>query len=316
MASRGGETQAVAVLGLGAMGSRIAARLLERGHPVTVWNRTPAKAAPLVALGAEAADTPAAAVAGADVAITMLSDPAALAAVTESEGFGGSLRVGTLVEMSTVGPGAIRRLRRALPEHVRVVDAPVLGSIAEAEKGSLVLFVGGSDEDSGRVEPVLRALGTPLRVGPIGSGAAAKLVANSTLFGVLAVLGEAVALGDGLGLDREVLFEVLARTPLAAQAERRREPLETGVYPSRFALSLALKDAELVAEAGRASGTELRAAEAALAWLADAERAGLGGRDYSAVLAEIVRRRPASSSTAASRASYRPDARSPIGSFV
>src|SRR3954471_14577062 len=154
MASRGGETQAVAVLGLGAMGSRIAARLLERGHRVTVWNRTPAKAAPLVGRGAEAADTPAAAVAEAEVAITMLSDPAALSAVTESQGFGGALRSGaSLVEMSTVGPYALRRLRRALPEHVGLVDAPVLGSIAEAEEGSLVLFVGGSDEDSKGVEP-------------------------------------------------------------------------------------------------------------------------------------------------------------------
>ena len=82
---------------------------------------------------------------------------------------------------------------------------------------------------------------------------------------------------------------MLARTPLAAQAERRRGPLETGVYPARFGLSLARKDAELVAEAGRNAGVELRAAEAALEWLADAQRAGLGGRDYSAVLDEIVR---------------------------
>lgn len=274
----------VAVLGLGAMGSRIAARLLAAGHRVTVWNRTPEKASPLVELGAAPAATPADAVGGVDVAITMLADPDALAAVADAS----ALRPGqTLVEMSTVGPAAIERLRGELAEGVVLVDAPVLGSIAEAEAGTLVVFVGGSTEDAERVRPLLAELGTPLHVGGPGAGAAAKLVANSTLFGAIAVLGEALALADALGLDRETAFSVLERTPLAAQAERRRAAIEDGTFPPRFALSLARKDAALVA----ASPARLPVAEAALAWLAEAERAGEGDRDYAAVLATILAQR-------------------------
>lgn len=275
----------VAVLGLGAMGSRIAARLLAAGHSVTVWNRTPEKAGPLVELGATAAASPAGAVAGVEVAITMLADPDALAAVADAS----ELRPGqTLVEMSTVGPAAIERLRGALADGVALLDAPVLGSIAEAEAGTLVVFVGGSAEDAERVRPLLTELGTPLHVGGSGAGAAAKLVANSTLFGAIAVLGEALALADALGLDRETAFSVLGRTPLAAQAERRRDAIEDGAFPPRFALALARKDAALVAAA---SAARLPVAEAALAWLAEAERAGAGGRDYSAVLATILEQR-------------------------
>src|SRR3712207_7226082 len=98
-------------------------------------------------------------------------------------------------------------------------SAPVLGSVSEAAGGSLRIFVGADEATFARVEPVLRVLGEPLRVGPPGSGAAAKLVANSTLFAVLCALGEAVAVGDALGLSRGAIFDVLAATPLAAQAE-------------------------------------------------------------------------------------------------
>jgi 3-hydroxyisobutyrate dehydrogenase-like beta-hydroxyacid dehydrogenase len=117
-------------------------------------------------------------------------------------------------------------------------------------------------------------------------------VANSTLFGALGVLGEALALADALGLARDVTFDVLATTPSAAQAERRRPSLESGDYPRRFALSLALKDAELVAGAATDAGRDLRLAAAARAWLADAEAAGWGERDYSSVLEIIAGRTP------------------------
>jgi 3-hydroxyisobutyrate dehydrogenase-like beta-hydroxyacid dehydrogenase len=286
-----GNETSVAFLGLGAMGSRMARRLLG-AHRVVVWNRTPEKADELVREGAVAAPSPAAAVEGAEVVITMLADPQALVAVSEgAEGFGRALAPGqTVVEMSTVGPDAISRLRRALPDGVALVDAPVLGSRDEAENGALVVLVGGARTDVDRVRPVLERFGTVIHAGDVGAGAAAKLVANSTLFGVLTVLGEAVALADGLGLDRDATFEVLARTPLAAQAERRRQALERGSYPPRFALSLARKDAELVAEAARAAGVDLPVAAAALAWLTAAVEAGAGESDYTAVLDTIVRR--------------------------
>jgi len=280
----------VAVVGLGAMGSRVARRLLEGGHALVVWNRTAEKAAPLVEAGAAAAATPAGAAAQAEAVLTMVADPAALRDVTEGEeGVAAGVREGaTVIEMSTVGPDAVRRLASVLEERAGLVDAPVLGSRSEAEAGTLTIFVGGPAELVERWTPLLSVLGSPLHVGPLGSGAAAKLVANTTLVGTIGVLGEALALAEGLGLPREKAFEVLAATPLGAQAERRRESVESDEYPPRFALYLARKDAELVVAAAREEGVDVRLTEAARSWLAEAEDAGLGDRDYSAVLARIL----------------------------
>jgi 3-hydroxyisobutyrate dehydrogenase/2-hydroxy-3-oxopropionate reductase len=279
----------VAVVGLGGMGSRIAGRLLDAGHDVLVWNRTRSRATALVQAGAQEVESPADAARRAEVLITMLADPGALQGVTEgptgvAAGAGDSL---TVIEMSTVGPQAIARLRTALPSETGLIDAPVLGSHGEAESGSLMIFVGGSGALVERWLPLLAALGNPLRVGPLGAGAAAKLVANSTLLGVLGVLGEAVALARGLGLSESATFDVLAGTPLAAQAERRRAAIESGEFPKHFSLSHGRKDADLIAEAAEEAGVELRVAPAARAWLAEADEAGWSDRDYSAVLAWI-----------------------------
>jgi 3-hydroxyisobutyrate dehydrogenase-like beta-hydroxyacid dehydrogenase/putative methionine-R-sulfoxide reductase with GAF domain len=257
---------------------------------VVVWNRTPERATALRQDGAEVAASPAAAVAQVDVVITMVADPAALAAVsTGPEGFASATRSGqTVIEMSTVGPAALDDLRRALPEGVALVDAPVLGSIEAAASGTLAIFVGGAAGDVDRVRPLLAELGTPIHVGGSGAGAAAKLVANSTLVGATAVLGEAVALGDALGLQRETAFEVLKHTPLAAQADRRRDAVSKGSYPPRFALSLARKDADLITAAGADAGLALPVAAAVRLWLKAAEAAGAGASDYTAVLDTIV----------------------------
>jgi 3-hydroxyisobutyrate dehydrogenase-like beta-hydroxyacid dehydrogenase len=279
----------VAVVGLGRMGSRIARRLLDAGYPVIVWNRTPAKAEELAAHGAEQAASPVDAARRADVVMTMLADAAALQAVTEgTDGIAAGVDdTTTVIEMSTVGPPAISRLAAALPAG-RLLDAPVLGSLPEAEAGKLRIFVGGPDELVEEWTPLLSALGSPLHVGPLGAGAAAKLVANTTLLGTLGVLGEALALAGGLGLSRDTAFEILASTPLAAQAERRRPSLESGEYPPRFSLSLARKDGDLIAEAAAAAGVNLRLAQAVRSWLREADEAGLGDSDYSAVLARIA----------------------------
>jgi 3-hydroxyisobutyrate dehydrogenase-like beta-hydroxyacid dehydrogenase len=284
---------AVGVIGLGAMGSRVARRLIGAGHDVVVWNRSPEKARDLVAAGASAAETPADATRRSEIVITMVSDPAALTAVTEGpSGVAAAADAATtVVNMTTVGPAAVHRLAETLPAGTPLLDAPVLGSLPEAESGSLTIFVGGAEADLGRVEPVLNVLGSPLHVGGVGAASAAKLVANFTLFGVLGVIGEALAAADALGLSRESAFEVLAATPVAAQAERRRPAIEADEYPPRFKLSLARKDVELLALA--VPDSDLRIFEAARRWLADAENAGRGDQDYAAVLAEIIRSQPA-----------------------
>lgn len=272
------------------MGSRMAGRLLNAGHDLVVWNRTPSKIEQLVELGARPARTPAEATRRAEAVITMISDSPALREVTEgADGVAAAAgRSTTVIQMSTVEPEATSRLASILPPGTDLLDAPVLGSVAEAASGSLKIFAGGPQSLVERWTPLLSALGSPIHVGPLGSGAGAKLVANSTLFGVLCVLGEALALARGLGLTQEVAFHVLAATPLAAQAERRRPAIESGEYPRRFSLSLARKDAELILGAGRAAGADLRLASAAMSWIADAEAAGWAERDYSAVLAYIA----------------------------
>ena len=275
----------VAVVGLGAMGSRIAGRLLECGHEVVVWNREPAKAMPLVDAGAAVAETPADAARRTEAVITMVTDPAALSAVADGpDGMLGSNSAVTLVQMSTVGAAATARLAESLPSEMILLDAPVLGSVTEVENGTLKIYAGGADDVVERWRPLLSDLGEVIHVGPVGAGSAAKLVANATLVGVIGVLGESLALGRALGLPQDVTFEVLETTALAEQAKRRRAAVESGEFPPRFALSLARKDGDLILEVEPA----LRVMAAARDWLAKAEQAGRGGDDYSAALAYIL----------------------------
>jgi len=278
-----------AVIGLGGMGSRMAKRLLDTGHELVVWNRTPEKAQPLVELGATAAESPADATRRAEAVIIMVADPQALQQVTEGpDGVAaGASEAKTVIQMSTVSPAATARAASLLePTGAGLLDSPVLGSLSEVDSGTLKVFAGGPDELVEHWTPLLSVLGSVIRVGPIGAGTAAKLVANSTLLGALGVLGEAFAVGKKLDLPREVTFEVLSATPIAAQAERRRPAIESGEFPPRYPLRLALKDANLMLEA---SGTELRVIEAVREWLAEANEASWGDKDYSALLAWMLR---------------------------
>lgn len=155
----------IAWLGLGAMGGRMAHRIVDAGYQLTVWNRTRSRAEPLAAAGARVAGTPADAVRQADVVLLMLADPDALREVTEGPtgmvaGLGPDPVV---VDLSTVGPAAAGRLRAALPDRVVLLDAPVLGSLAEADAGTLTLLVGGPTEVADRLRPVLSVLGEPVQ---------------------------------------------------------------------------------------------------------------------------------------------------------
>jgi 3-hydroxyisobutyrate dehydrogenase len=276
----------IAFLGLGRMGAPMARRLLDAGHELTVWNRTAERADPLVEAGASVASSPAEAGAKADVAITMLTDPEAIEAVVFGRsGLARSLgEGGTLVDMSTVGPDAVRSVGDRLA--AEVVDAPVLGSVSEVTEGSLHVLVGASAETFGRVRPILETFGTVRRVGERGAGAAMKLVANATLGAAISAVGEALALGDALGLERSAVFDVLIEgSHLRSMVASKRQSIESGSYPPRFKLSLARKDLELVS---RAAGRKLPVVEASGAWFRRAEAEGAGEEDYSAVVGTIL----------------------------
>jgi 3-hydroxyisobutyrate dehydrogenase-like beta-hydroxyacid dehydrogenase len=279
----------LAFCGLGQMGAPTARRLLDAGHDVVVWNRTAERARPLVEGGARQAGTPAEAAASAEAAFTMVSTPDAVDEVVFAEdGLVQGMEPGaTLIEMSTVGPEAVRWVGERLPDGVEMIDAPVLGSVAQATDGTLKVFVGGSPEAFARWRPVLEQLGTPTHLGPLGAGAAMKLVANSVLGAVMSALGEALALADALGLDEATVLDLLAQSPIGATVESKRDKIESGEYPANFKLSLAAKDLRLVARAAEREGADLRLAGAAQEWFEAADAAGLGPLDYSAVIAHV-----------------------------
>ncbi|MFD9910448.1 NAD(P)-dependent oxidoreductase [Streptomyces sp. NPDC059063] len=246
----------IAFLGLGHMGTPMARQLLAAGHPLTVWNRTAAKAAPLVDAGARLAPSPADAVRGADVVVTMLAGPDAVRAVADA--IVPELRDGAhWVEMSTVGPEVVRELGERLKGGgVTLVDAPVMGSTDKAAAGELGLLVGG---DADGVAHVLAPLGAVTRTGALGSGAALKLVVNTAVLGGVALVAECLALSDALGLDAGVARDTLARDTLA------RGPLAGAVARAfadgaHFGNDLAAKDMALAVQAAALPATAAVAA--------------------------------------------------------
>jgi len=285
----------VGFCGLGLMGLPMAERLLAAGLELTVWNRTKDKAEPLVARGAIAAASPAEAARDADVVITMLATPEALEEVVfGSGGLAEGLRAGqTYLEMSTVGPDVVGDMAGRLPDGVRLLDAPVLGSVPQATAGELKIFVGGPQVAFDRVRIVLEAMGTPRRLGELGAGAAMKLVVNSTLGALMTGLGEGLALGDALGLDTAMVLDVLADSPIGVPAKGKRSMIESGRFdPANFKVALARKDLTLVTEAAEKAGLELKVAAAAREWFEQADDDGLSDLDYAAVITEIRRRPP------------------------
>lgn len=280
----------IAFLGVGSMGTPMATRLLHAGHDVTVWNRTVARAEALRAQGASVAGSPADAATGAEFAITMLATPEALDAVLFGpEGLAGGLSSGqTLVDMSTVGPDAFRAAAARLPGGVAAVDAPVRGSIPEAVGGRLHVYVGAEDAEFERVRPILGVFGDAHHVGPPGAGAAMKLVINTTLAASIVALGEALALGQALGLETSPVLDVLAESPVGSTVRAKRANVEAGRYPPSFKLSLAAKDMRLAVGDADKANRNLKTAETVRRWLDEAVAQGAADLDFSAVVATIL----------------------------
>jgi 3-hydroxyisobutyrate dehydrogenase/2-hydroxy-3-oxopropionate reductase len=267
----------------------MARRLVEAGHDVTVWNRTRSRADGFAGAAA-IADSPADAARGAEAVITCLATPDAVSEVVLGPDGAASTLDGALIEMSTIGPDHLAALAERLPGSVELLDAPVLGSVANAQDGTLKIFVGASEELFSRWRSLLEPIGTPIRVGSTGAGAAMKLVANSTLAGLMGTIGEALALADGLELDTAATLEMLLDSPIGAALRRKLDKIESDRYTTSFRLALMLKDMRLVLDAAGQRGVELGLAEASTRWLEAAQERGSGDLDYSAVVAQIRRR--------------------------
>jgi 3-hydroxyisobutyrate dehydrogenase-like beta-hydroxyacid dehydrogenase len=280
----------IAVLGLGRMGQRMAAHVVRDGHQTLVWNRSPGRAAPLVALGATEATTVADAVIDADVVVMMLADPASSEAVLED--VCSAARPGTLVvDATTVGPEAARALgETARQAGLRFVDAPVLGTVGPAQEGTLGSFVGGTDADVAPARPVIDLWCDPARVlhtGPVGTANALKLVVNVTIGIVAAGAGEALRLARDLGVDRDTALTALAGSPVGWFMAQKGDAVDTDEHEDvAFSLDLLAKDLALATESGE---RPLPLAQDALDAARAASADGRGGQDYAALASWIER---------------------------
>ena len=282
----------VAFLGLGIMGSRMAANLCRAGFEVHAWNRTRARAEELAeAHGASVADTPAAAAAEAGLAITMVVDaPEVEAVLFGPDGAAGGLGDGGLaVDMSTIAPSASRAIGDRLQEQgIAFLDAPVTGSKPKAEDGTLTIMVGGEAADHERALPLFAAMGKlVLHVGPQGHGSMVKLINNTTAAVNTAAVAEAIAVGRRAGLDLDKLLEVIAAgSGASAMLDLKARPIIDRDYEPLFKLGHMLKDVRHCLAEAEALGVEMQVAAAAEGLYAAADDAGHYDDDFAAVAEE------------------------------
>jgi 3-hydroxyisobutyrate dehydrogenase/2-hydroxy-3-oxopropionate reductase len=296
----------VGIVGAGRMGSAIARAVRAAGHDIVVWNRTHGAADDLAdELGGRAVDRPADVAATADVAISMLADGSAVDAVYGGEdGLIAGARPGTvLVDSSTVPPAVLRGHEAAIrSRQAGVLDAPVSGSVALAESGSLTLMVGGEADDLERARPVLEAYGaTIFHIGPLGSGAAMKLAVNTVIFGLNEALAEGLVLAERAGIPREKAYDVLAASAIGAPfvGYKRAAFLDPDGTPVAFAADLAAKDLRLIAELADVVDLPLPQTTTNLAVIDAVIAAGDGGRDFSTVARHLRDGRTAEEGTTA-----------------
>lgn len=282
------QTQTIGFLGLGLMGSRMAGRLLEAGYPLTGYNRTRERTQPLAGRGARVANTPQELARMADVVLLSLADDAALDATMRGpQGVLAGLRAGaTVIDLSTVSPRISRTL--ALDVKARggsMLDAPVSGSTPQAEQGALNLLVGGDEDTYRQCRPILQALGQQsFYLGPNGMGLVMKLVVNAMLGLSVQALAEAIALGEGAGLEKDRLLDVLGQMAVVSPSQKSKlENARNDAYPPTFPLQHMDKDFGLIGELAAQADVPLPATTAAHQMSKAAHGQGLEG-DFSVVI--------------------------------
>jgi 3-hydroxyisobutyrate dehydrogenase-like beta-hydroxyacid dehydrogenase len=252
------------------MGLPMARNVLDAGFPLTVFNRTPERCAPLVEAGATLAATPAEVARASDVVITMVADGGAVRALLDGpEGLLAGVEPGlVLAEMSTIGPLAVREIAEHCAEHgVAMIDAPVSGSIAVATAGQLTILVGGEAGPLERARPVLDAMSKAvLHLGPSGAGAAIKLSINLIIGATVQSVSEALVVAEASGIEREAAYDAIASSVVGSTfVDYKRDAwLDPDGTPTAFTLDLMRKDLELALELGAATGVPLLATSAAV----------------------------------------------------
>lgn len=272
----------VAVLGLGAMGSRMAARLMEAGHDTRVWNRTLRKN---TVPGVKAMDSPARAADGADLVLSMVRDDAASEAVWLGEG--GALQTlaqnAVAADASTISPAHARHLGEVIGP--RFLHTPVIGSRPQAEAGQLVVFAGGGAEEIEKARPVLSAFAGSVHPFPSPEAASlAKLSVNGMFALQLAALAELFGLARKSGSSDEALREAIAATPvLSPAAAMASQAMLAGNFAPAFPIDLVEKDLQLLTDAAEKAGARAPLASATCAVFGEAKANGYSGDNITGI---------------------------------
>jgi 3-hydroxyisobutyrate dehydrogenase-like beta-hydroxyacid dehydrogenase len=287
----------IAFLGLGNMGSGIASRIVAAGHPLIVWNRTPAKAEPLVRMGAQLAKTPEAAVAEGEIVMSSLMDDASVRNMFDTSGaVFAALRPGaTHLCVTTISPGCAEWLEDTHKERgVFYVSGPVLGRPDAAKAGKLVEFLSGNREAIERVEPICRAFAERLVPipGPVSAANKQKLCANFYLIAFIEAMSEVYTLADKLGASRQIMAEIFDQTfasPALKQYAARLFQRNTDGREG-FAMTAGAKDVGLILDAAHEAKCPLELGEIIQAKMRSALEQGMSNVDWSAIQ-EISRQR-------------------------
>jgi len=276
----------VAFIGLGIMGGRMVKNVLKGGYLVRAYNRTVQKTDEAKALGATIVGSPKEAATGADVVITMVSDPPALTAVLEGPSgvFAGCRPGALIIDMSTVDPGTSQAMAaRAVSSGLRYVDAPVTGGVAAAAQGGLTIMVGGTADDFAGAKPVLETMGKKiLHIGPAGHGSLMKLIVNQVGACIITAAIEGLALAAKAGVDPKIVVDVLTeRSPLIG---RTAPKILAGDFSANFSLRLAHKDVQLALSAARSLGVPMFSLATVAQFQAAALAKGYGEQDQTATM--------------------------------
>ena len=283
----------VGFVGLGLMGAPMAANVARAGFPLTVFNRSSAKGEPLRQLGASLAATPRQVAAASDVVVCMLADASASRQVLSGEHglLAGGRRGMTLIDMSTVSPAQARATAgEAAVVGWSMLDAPVFGSTGPAKEGKLGIMVGGEASDFEAQRDVLATMGTLIwHLGPVGSGALAKLCVNLLVAAQISSLAEALVLAGKGGLSPEAMGPILRSSPLVSNLiDRKIGPMLSGDFAPAFPLKHLHKDLGLLSATAHDLGASLPATEAIQALFAAAQADGLGELDSAAVYRRLA----------------------------
>jgi 3-hydroxyisobutyrate dehydrogenase-like beta-hydroxyacid dehydrogenase len=283
----------IGFIGLGIMGSRMAANLQKHGHSLVVFNRTRAKAQPLLDKGATVGESPAKLAEQVDILFTMLAQPDAVAqAALRENGFLNHLKPGALwVDCSSVNPSFSKRMAlAAAAQQVHFLDAPVTGSAPVAEEAKLVFWVGGDAIDLTVIRPLLLCMGNRIvHAGGHGMGTSMKMVINLLLGIGMASFAEAMALGQGLGLSQKMLFDSLLGLPVVpAFLASKREKIEKRKYEAEFPLRWMQKDMHLASVSAYEAGLAVPLANLTKEIYRFAMREGHDTEDFSAIYDFLV----------------------------